>query len=93
MSPNLEARLSTLESGIPGGYKTFNERGEVMIDSRLPPLDWFRSTIDLFNSAGQETEKAALRAKLNASVGRDSGGGFLYQVAWAAACGPVEANR
>ena len=41
MGLNLEGRIKALEEGTPGGYRTYDVAGNVVISSSLPTLEWF----------------------------------------------------
>jgi hypothetical protein len=86
---NLRKEIAKLSEGVPGGYKTFDADGKVVISSDLPALHWFRWAIELLRSPGRQAEKAELRAQLEASTGEDGDHGHLYEVIAAMACGPV----
>jgi hypothetical protein len=90
---NIESRLRALEESTPGGYKTFDRNGNVVINSLLPALGWMQAAEALLASRGNEGDKAALREQLERSEGPDSGRGYLYQLVAALACGPVETSQ
>jgi len=80
MRGNIEARLRALEEGTPGGYRTFDDDGNVVISSALPAGDWFAAALELLRSKGRRAEKEALRAALERSSGPDNTRGRLYEM-------------
>lgn len=88
MRGNIEGRIKALEEGTPGGYRTFDENGNVVIDSRLPALEWYQAACQLLRSR-KEQAKVELRSQLARSV-RAADGGRLFEVVAALAYGPME---
>ena len=93
MGHNIEGRLKTLEDATPNGYRTTDSEGNVVIESKLPALAWFRWATKLFHGRGRRAEKDELRKQLARSVGPDGGGGYLYQIIAAQASGPEKTER
>jgi hypothetical protein len=78
----LERRVAFLQARLPRGYVAYGTDGEPTISSNLAALDWFMESVEILNH-GTAEEKSALRAALASSVGRDNGGGIIYQVVMA----------
>ena len=80
MKASIGSRLAALEDSIPRGYGSFDREGKPVIRSPLTAIKWFGAACDLFRSPGREEDKRVLREQLSASVGRDNGGGHLYEM-------------
>jgi len=78
---NLGARLEELEQVTPGGYRTFDTDGNIVIDSPLPPLEWFSAALNQLSNGSLE-EREILKSQLRRSV-RARDGGRLWEFALA----------
>jgi hypothetical protein len=74
---NLENRVRMLEEGTPGGYRTFDRDGNVVIDSLLPAREWFLAAQDLLRN-GTRDERAAFKDQLRRSH-RATDGGHMWE--------------
>ena len=75
---NLESRLTALESSTPGGYKTLDASGNLVIDSPLSTLHWMLWAKETLRS-GTPEQRAILRGQLQRSV-REVGGGRIFEL-------------
>lgn len=90
---HLRKEIAKLGESVPGGYKTFDRDGNVVIDSQLPAREWYVGATELFRSPGRKAEKAKLLAQMENSEGADNQGGRLYEFVAAVYCGSLEKGR
>lgn len=85
---SLEKRIRALEESTPGGYATYDGDNNIVVNSSLPALEWYRAACQLLSSR-REGAKAELRAQLARSV-RAADGGHLFELVAVFDRGPGE---
>ena len=88
MIGNLQGRLAALEESTPGGYRTYDASGEVLIDSQLPVLKWMLEAKTILRDGSPE-QKSILRDRLARSV-RSESGDRLFELVRVLAWGPIQ---
>lgn len=88
MGRNIESRISSLEESSPRGFRTFDSKGRVLIDSPLTAVAWYAWAGQLLTEPGNEIAKEELATQLAYSV-RMEGGGLLHEYAFAMLCPPL----
>jgi hypothetical protein len=77
MGRNIEGRIAELEDSTPRGYTTYDDQGRVVIQSALPPGEWYRWATGVLQGR-RGTARTQLLDQLARSA-RSAGGGLLHE--------------